>query len=58
MTPEIARQLNLRIDGGCVVVRVEDGSSAAEAGVQRGDVIREINGQNGPDDGRLRAAHP
>jgi len=25
--------------------RVEDGSAAAEAGVQRGDVIKQLNGQ-------------
>jgi serine protease Do len=45
VTPEIARQLNLPSAEGVVVARVEDGSSAAEAGVQRGDVIREINRQ-------------
>ena len=45
VTPEIARQLNLQSTEGAVVARVEDGSAAAEAGVQRGDVIREINRQ-------------
>jgi serine protease Do len=45
ITPEIARQLNLRSAEGVVVARVEDSSSAAAAGVQRGDVIREINRQ-------------
>jgi serine protease Do len=45
ITPEIARQLNLRGTEGVVVTRVEDGSSAAEAGVQRGDVVRQINRQ-------------
>lgn len=45
ITPEIARQLNLRSSDGVIVARVEDGSPAAEAGVQRGDVIREINRQ-------------
>jgi serine protease Do len=45
ITPEVARQLNLRSTEGVVVVRVEDGSPAAEAGVQRGDVIRELNRQ-------------
>jgi serine protease Do len=43
ITPEVARQLNLRSTEGVVVTRVEEGSSAAEAGVQRGDVIREVN---------------
>ena len=45
VTPEIARQLNLPSPEGVVIARVEDGSAAAEAGVQRGDVIREINRQ-------------
>jgi serine protease Do len=45
LTPEIARQLNLPSTDGVVVARVEDGSAAADAGIQRGDVIREINRQ-------------
>jgi len=45
ITQEIARQLNLRNTEGVIVSRVEEGSSAAEAGIQRGDVIREINKQ-------------
>jgi serine protease Do len=45
LTPEIARQLNLRSTDGVVVARVDDGSPAEEAGIQRGDVIREVNRQ-------------
>jgi serine protease Do len=45
ITPDVARQLNLSSTEGVVVSNVEDGSSAADAGVQRGDVIREINRQ-------------
>jgi serine protease Do len=45
VTPEVARQLNLRSAEGVIVARVEEGSAAAEAGIQRGDVIREINRQ-------------
>jgi serine protease Do len=45
VTPEIARQLNLRTTEGVIVVRVDEGSAAAEAGVQRGDVIKQLNGQ-------------
>jgi len=45
VTPEIARQLNLRSTDGVVVTRVEDGTPAAEAGVQRGDVVKQLNGQ-------------
>ena len=45
ITPEIARQLNLKTNEGVIVSRVEEGTSAAEAGIQRGDVIREVNRQ-------------
>jgi serine protease Do len=45
ITPEVARQLNLKSPDGVIVARVEEESAAAEAGVQRGDVIREINRQ-------------
>jgi serine protease Do len=45
ITPEVARQLNLKNAEGVIVARVEEGSAAAEAGIQRGDVIREINRQ-------------
>ncbi|MCI0548168.1 MAG: DegQ family serine endoprotease [Candidatus Rokubacteria bacterium] len=43
ITPEIARQLNLRGTEGVIVVRVDEEGPAAEAGLQRGDVIRELN---------------
>jgi serine protease Do len=46
VTPEIARQMNLRTTDGVIVVRVDDGTPAAEAGVQRGDVVKQLNGQN------------
>jgi len=45
LTPEIARQLNLRTTEGVLVARVDEDSPAAEAGLQRGDVIREVNRQ-------------
>jgi serine protease Do len=45
ITPDVARQLNLRSTEGVVVFRVEEEGPAAEAGVQRGDVIREVNRQ-------------
>jgi len=45
ITPEVARQLNLKTNEGVIVARVDEGSPAAEAGIQRGDVIREINRQ-------------
>jgi serine protease Do len=44
LTPEIARELDLPPGSrGAVVVGVQPGSAAAEAGVRRGDVIQEVN---------------
>ncbi|MEJ2108735.1 MAG: PDZ domain-containing protein [Acidobacteriota bacterium] len=44
LTPEIADQLGLAADSyGVVVDGVEPGSLSAEAGLQRGDVIQEVN---------------
>jgi len=45
VTPDVARQLNLKSSEGVIVARVEENSAASEAGVQRGDIIREINRQ-------------
>jgi serine protease Do len=43
ITPEIAKSLGLKKDTGVVVTRVEPGSPAADAGIQTGDVIQEVN---------------
>ncbi|MFB3886451.1 MAG: DegQ family serine endoprotease [Thermodesulfobacteriota bacterium] len=43
LTPEIAKGLGLRGGTGVVVTQVEPGSPAADAGIQTGDVIREVN---------------
>ena len=43
LTPEIAKSLGLKKDTGVVVAGVEPGSPAADAGIQAGDVIREVN---------------
>ncbi len=43
ITPEVARALQLKNRAGVVVASVESGSPAEEAGIVRGDVIREVN---------------
>ncbi len=43
LTPQIARELGLKGTAGVVVTQVEPGSAAAEAMLQAGDVIREVN---------------
>ena len=43
LTPEIGRQMRLQVDRGVVVVGVEPGSPAHEAGIRQGDVIVEVN---------------
>lgn len=45
LTPELAQQLGLKDTKGVVVSEVKSGSSAEEAGVVRGDLILELNGQ-------------
>jgi len=45
LTPELARQLGLKNVKGVVVSEVKPGSSAEEAGMVRGDLILEFNGQ-------------
>ena len=42
LTPEVARQLGFE-GSGVVVTQVAPNSAAAEAGLQRGDVIQEVN---------------
>ena len=43
LTREIASQLALADARGAVVTKVEPGSSADQVGIQRGDVIRQVN---------------
>ena len=45
LTPQIAGALGLEDTKGVLVAGVEPGSPAAEAGLERGDVIRELNRQ-------------
>jgi serine protease Do len=43
LTPEIAKRLGLKKDTGVVVTGVELGSPAADAGIQTGDLVQEVN---------------
>src|SRR5215813_6230419 len=45
ITPELARSFRLNNTKGVVVSRVAPDSPAAEAGIQRGDIVREVNRQ-------------
>ncbi len=46
LNPQIARQLGLPASAtGVVVTQVQPDSPAAEAGIQRGDVVEEVNRQ-------------
>lgn len=52
LTPELASQLNAKQPDGVVVVDVAQNSPAADAGLQRGDIIHRVNNQDikGPQD--------
>ncbi len=52
VTPEVARELQLETAEGAVVRAVQEGGPAARKGIQRGCVIREIDGRRirGADD--------
>lgn len=43
VTPELARQLKLKVLTGVVIQNVQPDSPAADAGLQRGDVIHRVN---------------
>lgn len=43
LTPSLARRFRVKEDAGVLVVEVERGSPAAEAGIRPGDLILEIN---------------
>jgi serine protease Do len=57
LTPEMARRLNLPPGArGVVVTDVDPDSGAADAGLQRGDVIEEVNRQSVASSGEFEAA--
>lgn len=57
LTPEIAQQLNLRAGSqGLVVMEVDPNGPAADAGLQRGDVIEQVNQQSVRSAADLRTA--
>jgi len=43
ITPEIVQSLGLSEDNGILIVSVQPGSSADNAGIKKGDIIKEIN---------------
>lgn len=43
ITPQLRQQFSIGEKSGVVVVSVEQGSTAAESGIQLGDVIKEVN---------------
>ncbi len=43
LTPEIAQQLGYQKDEGVLIAQVEPGSAAEDAGLQRGDLIKEVD---------------
>ncbi len=43
--PNLARRFRLRDNKGAVVVGVEQGSAASDAGIKAGDMVLEVNGQ-------------
>jgi serine protease Do len=43
VTPQLAKSFGLKNPSGVIVIRVEPGSPAAEAGIQEGDVISQVD---------------
>ena len=56
VTPDLAKAFNVPTEKGALVGNVEHDSPGARAGLQRGDVITELDGQaiSGPNDLRLK----
>ncbi len=58
VTPDLAKAFNVPAEKGALVGNVDPNGPGAKAGLERGDVIEELNGQpvNGPNDLRLKVA--
>jgi len=58
VTPDLAKAFHVPAEKGALVGQVEPDSPGAKAGLQRGDVITELNGKpvNGPNELRLQIA--
>jgi serine protease Do len=54
LTPELAQRLNTNRETGVVVVGVRSDGKAAKAGVQKGDLILEVNRQSVSSAGELK----
>jgi serine protease Do len=56
LTPDLAKAFKVPAEKGALVGNVDANSPGAKAGLERGDVITELNGQpiNGPNDLRLQ----
>lgn len=54
LTPELAKQFNLKDEKGVLVGDVVEGGPAEKAGIERGDVIIEFNGKEVKDASNLR----
>ncbi len=54
LTPELAKQFDLKNENGVLVGDIVDGSPAEKAGLQRGDVIVEFNGRKVEDPNQIR----
>jgi serine protease Do len=59
VTPDLAKAFNVPPEKGALVASVEPNSPAAKAGLQRGDVIDDLNGEpiKGSNDLRLKVAN-
>ena len=56
ITPELGKLFGLKDESGALVTEVTPNSPAAKAGLDRGDVITELNGRNIADPRELRLA--